>query len=101
MEREQTAERTKTALAVSAKNRWRTQSGSSTVKRGDAELVEDADEQATLRQMLALRERARSLTAIAATLNANGTTTRRGSRWSPQLVHKMLAAYDAREACLV
>jgi DNA invertase Pin-like site-specific DNA recombinase len=54
------------------------------------ELVEDADEQATVARIVALREEGASLRTIAATLNAEGHKPKRGNRWHPQTVASVL-----------
>ena len=54
------------------------------------ELVPVDDEQATLRRVVDLHAQGASLRSIAETLNAEGRRTKRGARWHPQTVARIL-----------
>lgn len=53
-------------------------------------LVPDAQEQAAVARIHALRAEGRSLREIAAALTAEGYTTKRGGRWASETVRKVL-----------
>lgn len=59
------------------------------------ELVAEAGEQATLARMRALRADGASYRAIVAALDAEGRTTRKGTRWNPAGVRAVLLASAA------
>jgi DNA invertase Pin-like site-specific DNA recombinase len=54
------------------------------------ELVDDATERATIRRILELHQDGASLRSIAATLEAEGRPPKRGGRWHPQTVARVL-----------
>lgn len=54
-------------------------------------LVEDADEAATVARIRALAAEGRTLRAIAAILDEEGRRTKRGGKWAPETVRKVLA----------
>ena len=58
-------------------------------------LVEDAAEQATVGRVVELRGQGRSLRAIAAALEAEGHEPRRGQRWHPNTLARILERLDA------
>jgi DNA invertase Pin-like site-specific DNA recombinase len=59
-------------------------------KAEEGELVLDDDEQAVRNRMEALRDRGASLRAIADELNGMGVPAKRGGRWHPQTVARVL-----------
>ncbi len=59
-------------------------------KAEDGVLVTDASEAAVLAQMKKMREHQMSLRAIAEVLNADGVPTKRGGRWAPSTVSRLL-----------
>lgn len=54
------------------------------------ELVPDSDEQAVLDRMKRMREAGSSLRDIAAALNADGISSKRGATWSPSTISRIL-----------
>lgn len=60
----------------------------------EGELVLDDDEQAMRNRMEALRDRGASLRAIADELNGMGVPAKRGGRWHPQTVARVLQRAD-------
>lgn len=84
-EREAIGERTRTAMAhMKAQG----------VKFGGPALGETADEQATLARICELRDEALSLRQIVARLDAEGYKTKRGGRWAPETLRKVLARQE-------
>jgi DNA invertase Pin-like site-specific DNA recombinase len=110
-ERDVIAERTTAALAEVARQGrarsrftpfgYHTDSGGTTMARGNSgKLVKDAEEQKTLRRMLALDAKGLVPQAIADKLNDAGRRTRGGKKWYRQLVYRILAAHDERQAAI-
>ncbi len=62
----------------------------------DGELVPDEGEQETLRRARELQEEGASIREIAATLNEEGRRTKRGTRWHPTTVARVLAREGRR-----
>lgn len=56
----------------------------------DGELVPDEGEQETLDRARELQQRGASIREIAATLNDEGRRTKRGARWHPTTVARVL-----------
>ena len=56
----------------------------------DKELVPDPTEQATARRIRQLHQGGRSIREITATLNAEGVPAKRGGRWHPTTVARVL-----------
>jgi len=54
-------------------------------------LVDDPDEAATVQRIAELRGEGRSLRAIAAVLEAEGRRTKRGGRWQPATISRVLS----------
>lgn len=61
----------------------------------DGELVPDEDEQDTLQRARALQKAGVSIREIATTLNEEGRSTKRGTRWHPTTVARVLGRPDA------
>jgi DNA invertase Pin-like site-specific DNA recombinase len=57
-------------------------------------LIEDDDEQAAIRRIVELRDQGASLRSIAATLDAEGRKPKRGDRWHPTTVARVLERVD-------
>jgi DNA invertase Pin-like site-specific DNA recombinase len=68
------------------------------VRADDRELVADPDEQATLHRMVELRADGASLQAIAETLDAEGRRPKRGTRWHPTTVARVLSHAEVGQA---
>jgi DNA invertase Pin-like site-specific DNA recombinase len=101
LEREVTAERTTAALAEKKSKRERlgtTPLGYRTVQTdAGAQLVSDEAEQETVRMARELRAAGLTLRAIAARLASAGRTTKRGGRWQPETIAKVLRTRYAEE----
>lgn len=85
-EREAIGERTRTALAHKK---------AQGVKLGAPALGVDADELETIDRILELKEAAHTLREIAAVLQAEGRRTKRGGKWAPETLRKVLARQGA------
>lgn len=57
----------------------------------DGELVPKSEEGATVARIIELRKRALTLAEIADTLEQEGHATKRGGKWAPSSVHKILS----------
>ena len=97
-EREATGERTRDALAHMKREGVKLGGAALGWTRGDAtdahgrRVVEDVGAEAeTVGRIVALRAEGASLREIAATLDAEGRTTKRGGRWAAETVRKVLA----------
>lgn len=95
LERETSAERTKTALAVKKERRERlgtTPLGYRTVKDEDGEtrLEVDAEEMETVHLARRLRDEGLSLRSVAKELTARGRKTKRGGTWEASTVQKLV-----------
>jgi DNA invertase Pin-like site-specific DNA recombinase len=60
----------------------------------DRELAPDGDEQATIARIADLRDQGRSLRDIVTVLDAEGRRPKRGARWHPQTVARVLSRLD-------
>jgi DNA invertase Pin-like site-specific DNA recombinase len=60
----------------------------------DKQLAADPAEQAAISRMVALRAGGASIRAVCATLNAESLPSKRGGRWHPQTVARVLARLD-------
>lgn len=92
-ERDLTSERTRAALAHKAAKGERIGGVPFGYRLADdaVRLVADAEEQRTLSEMKAMRRRGMSWQNIAEQLNARGTLTKTGRRWSWQTARKIAA----------
>ena len=110
LERDQVGERTRAALAEVARQGrhrgrfaafgWRLEGGAVTCRRGTkGKLIENAEEQALLRCMLARRKEGMGVRAIATRMNRrNEINPRTGRGWTPGNVAAILRTHDRRAA---